>query len=141
MRMSLKVVGTAPIVDGLHTCLTSRLTQGGAYVLVDKLPVAELVVYANTDLNDDVNVKGVSVAIAYIDHVDALRLGKSLLIGPNPTTDADAKAATIDLIRSGGILDRLNVAHMGTPSDRASQDLCGSIVDEFCTKFPASTAK
>jgi hypothetical protein len=40
---------------------------------------------------------------------------------------------------SGGVLDRLNVAHMGVPNERATQDLCRSISQEFVTKYPATT--
>ena len=115
--------------------------EHGGYKLVDKLPLAEVVVFAGTDLKDNVNKEGVSFAIAYIDNVDAVRLAESLVIGPHPTTDADVRASIRNLLASGGSVDRLNVAHMGRPSEPAIQDLCGSIANEFSTVFPASTER
>jgi hypothetical protein len=85
-----------------------------------------------------VNTKGVSLAIAHVNHVDAIRLAKTLLIGPNPTTDAEVHDAVSNLVASGGVLDRVNVAHMGVPDARATQDLCKSIAAEFVAKYPAT---
>jgi hypothetical protein len=90
-------------------------------------------------MGDNVNAKGVSLAIAHVNHAHALRLGKALLIGPNPTSDAEVHDAVSNLITSGGVLDRLNVAHMATPDERATQELCRAIVAEFRTKYPADT--
>ncbi len=140
LRINVKIVGSAPIiVEGLRTCLGNKIIEHGGYTLVDKLPIAEVLVFANTDVEDDVNKEGVSLAMAYVDHVDAVRLAKSLVIGQHPTTDADVRAAMRDLLASGGSVDRLNVAHVGRPSESAIQDLCVSIAKEFATVFPSST--
>ncbi len=138
VRVGLKVLGDTSVTAPLRACLESALSHRPGLVLVDLLPAYELDVVLDTDVNDNVNPAGVSLAIAFVDHANAIILAKALLGGAQPTADPKVRDAVVALFASGGSLERLNVAHIGKPNAPATETICGRIAEDFVRKVPTA---
>ena len=106
------------------------------YVVRDKLPSAQLILYVNRDADDRVNPKGYSVAIAHVSNAEAYFLASKLLV-ETPTEDAQMKAVIASMLNEHGMLDHLSVAHMDAATDREIDVLSRSAVAAFFKKTPA----
>lgn len=137
-RIRTSVVGTAPNVASLHACIDKNLKAGGTYRIGADFPVAAMEIIANTDVDDTINPKGVSVAVVYTNFTDAIALTNALLSGPNQTKNPAIKQSLANLITSGGSVERMNVAHLSTGDDEQTKILCDALVKEFRTHFPVT---
>lgn len=140
-RIRTTVVGTAPNVGSLKTCIDKNLQAGGSYRIGGDFPVAAMEIVANQDVDDNINPKGVSVAVVYVNFTDAINLTNALLSGPKATKDPAIKQSLANLITSGGSVERMNVAHLSTADDKQTKILCDALVKEFREHFPVGRGK
>jgi hypothetical protein len=139
-RVAYRVFGEPAVAGGLKACLAKALA-GNGYEIVDKLPVAELVLFANRDVNG-VNPNGVSIAIAHVSKAEPLFIASKLLPdGPDQTKDGALHDAAVRLLGEEGLLDYLNVAHIESSSPASIDEVCQSVAATFRQKVPANAGK
>jgi len=100
------------------------------YQLVDSLPQAKLVIYANRDVNSRKNPQGWSVAIARVSNVQTYYAASKLA----DTQQADAlavKQIVTGMVNEEGFLKNLNVAHLDDLSDGAIETLAEVVTSAF----------
>jgi len=106
----------------LAAAFTAAFAKAPDYELVDKLPQAKLMIYANQDVNNRKNPQGWSIALARVSNVQTYFLASKL----NDSQQADAvavKPIVNGMVNEDGFLKTLNVAHLDDLSDANVQAL------------------
>jgi hypothetical protein len=116
------------------------LAAQSGYIVRDKLPAAQLILYVNRDANDGINPNGYSIAIAHVSNADAYFLAKKLLID-KPTDDQQLKDVLVTMLNDRGMLNHLHAAHIAGATDQEIDVLSRGVVATFLEKVPANASK
>jgi hypothetical protein len=121
----------------LQAALEAELNKVPGYVIDERAPLGQLLVYANLDVNDRKNPKGVTLAIAIVSNAPTYYLAIRVLPdGPNQIKDPDARRALASMMQETGFLQVLNTAHLDEASDAEIAETAQSIVGQFSKKIP-----
>lgn len=100
------------------------------YELVDSLPQAKLVIYANRDSNSSANPKGWSVAFAQVSNAQSYYAASKLT--DTQQTDALAVKQVVNgMVNELGFLKSLNVAHLDELTDATADALAQVVTASF----------
>ena len=100
------------------------------YELVDSLPQAKLVLYANRDSNSAKNPQGWSVAVARVSNVQSY-FAASKLENTQQTDALAVKPVITGMVNEEGFLKNLNVAHLDDLSDASIAILADAVTASF----------
>ena len=123
----------------LAAAFTRAFTKAPDYELVDSLPQAKLVLYANRDINSRTNPAGWSIAFARVSNAQAYYAASKLA----DTQQSDAlavKQVITGMVGEDGFLKSLTVAHADDLSDATAQALADAVTTAFL-KEVAGVAK
>ena len=121
----------------LAAAFTRAFAKAPDYELVDTLPQAKLVLYANRDANNRKNPDGWSIAIARVSNVQSYFAASKLA----DTQQADAlavKAVISGMLTEDGFLKSLNVAHLDDLSDANVEALAQAVSAAFLKEMAGS---
>lgn len=137
-RVVLKVRSEDAALNArLQKSLEDELKKLSGYIIDDRAPLGALIVYANTDVNDRKNPKGVTLAIAVVTNAPTFYVAIRLLPdGPNQVKDPDTRRALASMMQETGFLQVLNTAHMDEASDAEIAETAQSIVGQFTRRIP-----
>jgi len=116
----------------LAAAFTRAFNKAPDYELVESLPQAKLVIYANRDINSRTNPAGWSIAIARVSNAQAYYAASKL----TDTQQSDAlavKQVITGMLNEEGFLKNLNVAHLDELSDAAVETLADAVTSAFLT--------
>lgn len=119
--------------EAVGTKLSSAIEQRlklAKLEVTTKLPKAKLIVYAQQDLNDRVNRKGWSFAIAHVTNYPTYVVAAKLL-GKNIKEVSPIEPALISMLNQEGFMTYMNVAH----TDELSEQNISVILDSAVTEF------
>lgn len=114
----------------LAAAFTKAFGKAPDFELVDSLPQAKLVIYANRDSNSAKNTNGWSVAIARVSNAQTYYAAQKL----TDTQQSDAlavKQVITGMLNEEGFLKNLNVAHLDDLSDAAVELLANAVTSAF----------
>jgi hypothetical protein len=100
------------------------------YELVDSLPQAKLVLYANRDSNSGKNPQGWSIAIARVSNTQSY-FAASKLENTQQTDALAVKPVITGMLNEEGFLKNLNVAHLDDLSDASVAALADAVTASF----------
>jgi len=130
-RISVQIVcNDRDATAKLANSFTQAFAKAQDYELVDKLPQAKLMLYANKDVNSRKNPEGWSIAIAWTSNVQTYFLASKL----NDSQQADAvavKPIVTGMVNENGFIKNLTVAHVDDLSDTNVQALGELITAQF----------
>ena len=118
----------------IAAAVNAELAKAIDVEIVDKLPQAKLILYANRDVNNK-NPNGWSIAIAHVSNVETYYLASKLLQSEQSDAAA-AKPMLAQMVNEQGFLTHLSVAHLDELSDAAVAALARSVVPTFLAKIP-----
>jgi hypothetical protein len=131
VRVSVQIVcNERDAADRLAAAFTKAFNKAPDYELVDSLPQAKLVIYANRDTNSRTNPQGWSVAIARVSNAQTYYAASKLA----DTQQSDAlavKQVIAGMLNEEGFLKNLNVAHLDELSDATVEILADAVTSAF----------
>lgn len=123
------------VAEKLAGAVNAELSKASGYVVVDKLPQATLVLYANKDVNSRKNPDGWSVSIIHVSNVETYFLASKLL--QSQQSDAVAvKPMLTQMVNGQGFVTHVNVAHFDEMTDANVATLAHLVVANFLAKVP-----
>lgn len=136
VRVSVSVSADDKVVgEKLAGAVNAELSKATGYLVVDKLPQATLVLYANRDVNSRKNPDGWSISIIHVSNVDTYFLASKLL--QSQQSDALAvKPMLNQMVNEPGFVTHVNVAHFDEMSDANVAAMAHMVVANFLAKIP-----
>lgn len=135
VRVSISVsAADKSVAEKLAGAVYAELSKAGGYQVVDKLPQATLVLYANRDVNSRKNPDGWSIAIVHVSNVETYFLASKLL--QSEQSDAVAvKPMLNQMVNEQGFVTHVNVAHFDELTGANIAALAHLAVENFLTKI------
>lgn len=141
IRVSVQIACSDRDAAGkLAAAFTKAFGKVSDYELVDSLPQAKLVIYANRDSNSAKNPNGWSVAIARVSNTQTYYAASKLA----DTQQSDAlavKQVIAGMMQEEGFLKNLNVAHLDELSDATVEVLAEAVTAAFFKDLAGGTKR
>jgi hypothetical protein len=123
------------VAEKLAGAVNAELSKATGYLVVDKLPQATLVLYANRDVNSLKNPDGWSISVIHVSNVDTYFLASKLL--QSQQSDAVAVQPMLNqMLSQPGFVTHVNVAHFDEMSDANLAAVAHRVVADFLAKIP-----
>ena len=136
VRVSVSVsAGDKAVAEKLAGAVNAELSKASGYVIVDKLPQATLVLYANKDVNSRKNPDGWSISIIHVSNVETYFLASKLLQSEQSDVVA-VKPMLNQMVNEQGFVTHVNVAHFDELTDANVATLAHLVVANFLAKIP-----
>lgn len=124
----------------LAAAFAKAFNKAPDYELVDSLPQAKLVIYANRDSNSSTNPKGWSVAFAQVSNAQSY-YAASKLTGTQQTDALAVKQVISGMVNELGFLKSLNVAHLDELTDATADALAQAVTTAFLKEIAGGASR
>ena len=124
----------------LASAFAQSFAKTSDYELVDTLPQAKLLLYANRDANSAKNPQGWSIAFARVSNVQSY-FAASKLEHTQQTDALAVKPIVTGMVNEEGFLKSLSVAHLDDLSDASIGALADAITQVFVKEMAGVTKR
>jgi hypothetical protein len=100
------------------------------FIVKNEYPVAEIYIFVNQDVEDNINPNGWSFAVAHITNLRSLKLVEEVFKDGSSELEP-IKGLAAGMMQEHGFLKHLNVAHASSVEENQIREVIGRLIAEF----------